>query len=185
MLNPPPVQTVQGVIIYHAKPQLDARIRAVKHLRDEGHDVNGIQITMGISRRSVFSYFKQIDLARIAYIQAFPAEFGADVEALKEAIMNRRDLDRQLRQELALLKNADASCRVAIYKLLIQNLRCLEDLRGFRVARVMHGGEITVKDNIQSLLDSAPDAVRDQYLDALTHLIHTAEEQGSEGAEPG
>jgi hypothetical protein len=173
-LKPPPPQDVAGVILYHERTQIDDRIREVKRLHDCGHDVSAIQQEIGVSRRQTFNYLRQIDLATKAYVIAFPHEFSRDVEALKKAIFRRRDLDRMLRRELA--TDPNLSKDIAIYKLVLQNLRELEELLGLRVKRIEHQGELTVKDSIQALLDKAPAVVRDQYLDALDSLLATAEE---------
>jgi len=176
-LKPPPPQDAQGVIIYHENPKLDDRIREVKRLRDHGHDLSTIQEEIGVSRRSLFYYLQQIALGRQAYIAAFPEEFGGDVEAFKLAIFERKSLDRMLRRELAGLgKNPKPSNRVAIFKLILQNLRELEDLAGLRVRRIEHAGEIAVKETLVAVLDKVPAEIREEYLTALEAVIAAAEE---------
>jgi len=176
-LKPPPPQNVQGVIIYHETPEIDGRIREVKRLRDCGYDLSTIQREIDVGRRSLFYYLQQIALARQAYIAAFPGEFGSDVEALKMAIFERKSLDRMLRRELAGLgKDPHPSNKVAIFKLILQNLRELEDLAGLRVRRIEHQGEIAVKETLVAVLDKVPAEVREEYLAALEAVLAAAEE---------
>jgi hypothetical protein len=176
MLKPPPTQNVPGVILYHESPHLDAQIRKVRRLRDHGCDVQAIQEEIGKSRRSVFDYLHQIDLATKAYIVTFPEEFGAGIEGLILAVFKRRDLDRMLRRELTGLAE-DSGYRFSIYRLILQNLRALEDLTGLRAVRILHQGVVTVKSDFQQALETVPKPLQDQYLDALASLI-----EGSEGA---
>lgn len=179
-LKPPPPQSTQGVIIYHENPEIDSRIREVKRLRDHGHDLDAIQEEISMSRRALFYYFAQIALATQAYMVAFPHEFGSDVEALKLAIFERRQLDRTLRRELAGLgKDPKPSNKVAIFKLILQNLRELEDLAGLRVKRIEHAGEIAVKDSLAAVLEEVPADVRQEYIAALEAVLAAAEEEVS------
>jgi len=176
-LKPPPPQDTQGVIIYHESLKIDSRIREVKRLREMGYDLNAIQQEVGVGRRSVFYYLQQIALARQAYIAAFPGEFGSDVDALKMAIFERKSLDRMLRRELAGLgKDPQPSNTVAIFKLILRNLRELEDLTGLRVKRIEHQGEIAVKEALVAVLDKVPADVREEYLAALEAVLAAAEE---------
>jgi hypothetical protein len=176
-LKAPPPQDTQGVIIYHENPELDNRIREVKRLRNRGHDLSTIQEEIGVSRRSLFYYLQQIALATQAYIAAFPGEFGSDVEALKMAIFERRQLNRTLRRELAGLgKDPKPSNKVAIFKLILKNLRELEDLAGLRVKKIEHQGEIAVKETLVAVLDKVPAEVRVEYLAALEAVLAAAEE---------
>jgi len=176
-LKPPPAQHIKGVIIYHENPELDNRIRKLKRLRDHGHDLDAIQAEIGVSRRSLFYYLQQITLATQAYIAAFPGEFGSDIEALKMAIFERRQLNQTLRRELAGLgKNPRPSNKVAIFKLILKNLRELEDLAGLRVKRIEHAGEIAVKDTLAAVLDKVPADVRQEYIAVLEAVLVAAEE---------
>jgi AcrR family transcriptional regulator len=179
-LKSPPAQNTRGVIIYHENPELDDRIREVKRLRGRGYDLDAIQAEIGVSRRSLFYYFAQVALATQAYMTAFPSEFGSDVEALKLAILERRQLDRTLRRELAGLgKDPKPFNKVAIYKLVLQNLRELEDLAGLRVRRIEHAGEIAVKDSLAAVLEKVPADIRQEYIAALEAVIAAAEEISS------
>jgi hypothetical protein len=182
-LKSPPPQDIQGMIIYHETPELDDRIREIKRLRDCGYDLNTIQREIDVSRRSLFYYLQQIALARQAYIAAFPGEFGSDVEALKLAIFERKNLDRMLRRELAhSAKDPNPSNRVAMYKLILQNLREMEGLAGLRVRRIEHQGEIAVGDvPLAAVLDKVPAKVREEYLTALEAVLAAAEEISSLG----
>ena len=157
MLKSPPAQTTQGRITYHDDPQIDGQIREVKHLQDQGYYLATIQKTVGVSRQRVLEYLRQIDLARKAYIEAFPAEFSSGTEAITLAIAKRWEFDRILRGELlGNLAGTDISYRRSIYRLILENQRAVEQLAGFHVARLVHTGEITIKSDIKALLDSDP-----------------------------
>jgi hypothetical protein len=188
-LRKPPPQTIRGVIIYHDDPVLDQRIRRVRMLREEyGYDIAEICQGVEVGRAQVFAYLRQIQEARLMYIAAFPDEFTAGADALVEAISQRRALDEVLRKQLGALEAADntsPSNKIGILKLVMRNMRELEELRGLLVSRVEHGGEIAVKDSVKAILDQVPEQVRDDYLDALQAVLHAAgqsplpEHQGS------
>lgn len=175
-LKPPPPQTLHGVILYHPDPDMDDRIRQVRTLRERGYDVDTICQVADRGRASVFTYLRQIKLARDAYIQAFPEDFDGEVAALQQAILRRSELDALLRRELTKLQDdANPSNRVGMFKLVMRNMRESEELSGLLVQRIEHGGEVAVKDQIKGLLDGSPAPVREAYLDALSAVIAAAE----------
>lgn len=177
-LNPPPEQTVHGVILYHTDPQIDNRIRQVRTLREAGYDVDVIAQTIERSQWSTYAYLRQIRLARLAYIKAFPEDFDSGVEALRGTLLERKDLDAMLRRELTKLQDdRNPSNRVGVYKLIMRNMRETEELAGLLIQRFEHGGEVTVKEELKHLLDQAPTPVREAYLDALSAVIAAAEQQ--------
>lgn len=177
-LRPPPPQTVRGVIIYHEDSQIDDRIRQVRMLREEYcYDIGEICQGVEIGRSQVFAYLKQINEARLMYIKAFPDEFSAGLDALIEALRRRQVLDEMLRKEfgnLEVAQNANPSNKIGILKLIMRNMRELEELRGLLFTRVEHGGEVAVKDSIKAILDQVPEQVRNGYLDALQAVLHAA-----------
>lgn len=175
-LKPPPPQTVRGVLIYHEDPQIDNRIRNVRMLREEyGYDISEICQAVEKGRAQVFVYLRQVETARLMYIEAFPDEFAGGTEAFVDAISQRREFDDLLRKELGSLESADnanPSNKVGILKLIMRNMRELEEMQGLLISRIEHGGEIAVKDSIKTLLDRAPEKVRDDYLNALEAVLH-------------
>lgn len=175
-INPPPPQSVPGVVLYHEDPAIDERIRQVRRLHEGGVDVDTIAKAVGRSKGHTYAYLRQIRMARLAYIEAFPEEFACDTQALHSAILERHDLDALLRQEITKLQgDPNPSNRVGVFKLVMRNLRETEELAGLLIQRIEHGGEIQVKDQIKTLLDSASEQVREDYLDALSAVIASAQ----------
>jgi hypothetical protein len=179
-LAEPPPQTIRGVILYHRNGTVDAKIRRVRELREDwGFPVETIQQAVSISRGQLYHYLRQIEKARLAYMRAFPDEFSAGVEGLHSAIYKRETLETSLRKELAALKeDVNPSNRVGLYKLLMRNMRELEELRGLLIEHVEHGGEIEVKDHVLGLLESVPEDVRNRYLDAVEQVVATGRPAG-------
>lgn len=178
-LNPPPPQTVHGVIIYHPDPVIDNRIRQVWALREAGYDVDVISEIVERSVWHTYAYLRQIRIARLAYIEAFPEDFDSGLEGLHCALLNRRDFDSMLRRELTkMVDDKNPSNRVGVYKLIMRNMREGEELGGLLIQRIEHGGEVAVKQQVRELLDRAPAPVREAYLDALSAVIAAAEETG-------
>lgn len=178
-LKAPPEQTVPGVVLYHEDPQLDERIRQVATLAEGGYDLNTICETVDRRPTQVKTYFKQIRIARQMYIAAFPEEFDSGLTGLHMAIQERRDLDRLLRREYYnATQDTNPSNRVGMLKLIMRNMRELEELTGLHVQLIKHSGEIGVKDEMRTLLDLAPPELREGYLDALAALVHAAEQSG-------
>jgi len=182
-LKDPPEQTVPGVVLYHPDPKMDARIREVATLVEGGYDLDTICETVKRSRTQVKTYFKQIRLARMMYIHAFPEEFDSGLDSLRLAIQNRRDLDRLLRREYYHTTEGNPSNRVGILKLIITNLGGIEDLIGLTIQRVQHSGTVEIKDEMRTLLDQVPAELRERYLDALSALVHAAEQRRPASAE--
>jgi hypothetical protein len=172
-LTEPPPQTIRGVILYHRNGTVDSKIRRVRELREDwGFPVEVIAQTLEISRAQLYYYLRQIEKARLAYMRAWPDEFTAGVEGLQSAIYKRETLEASLRKELASLRDdVNPSNRVGLYKLLMRNMRELEELRGLLVEHVEHGGEIEVKDHVLGLLESVPEDVRNRYLDAIEQVV--------------
>jgi len=178
-LKDPPQQTVPGVVLYHEKPEMDERIRQVATLIEGGYDLNTICQMVERGPTQVKTYFRQIRTARLMYIQAFPEEFDSGLAGLHMAIQERRDLDRLLRREYYhSTQDSNPSNRVGMLKLIMRNMRELEELTGLSVQRIEHRGEIGVKDDMRTLLDLAPPDLREGYLDALAALVHAAEQCG-------
>ena len=184
-LNPPPPQTVPGVIIYHSDPDVDGRIREVRILREAGTDVDTIAQAVGRSKGHVLHYLRQIRLARVAYIAAFPEDFDSGVESLQQALLERKDFDDMLRRELVKLQSdPNPSNRVGVYKLIMRNMRESEELAGLLIQRIEHGGEVAVKEEIKGLLDQVPAPVREAYLDAISAVIAAAEQTATQQPVP-
>lgn len=173
---PPPPQTVPGVILYHPDPQLDARIREVATLREGGYDLDTICQVVKRGPTQIKAYFRQIHKARLAYMETFPEEFATGMEGLRTAILERHDFDALLRREYHRQEpGTNPSNRVGMLKIIMRNMRELEELSGLLVQRFEHSGQVGVKNEMQGLLDDAPEHVREEYLDALTALVDTAE----------
>lgn len=173
---PPPPQTVPGVVLYHPDPQMDARIREVASLREGGYELDTICKVIKRGSTQIKAYFRQIHKARLAYMAAFPEEFSTGMEGLRTAILGRCDFDALLRREYhSKDQGGNPSNRVGLLKIIMRNMRELEELRGLLVHRFEHSGSVGVKNEMQALLDEAPDAVREDYLDALTALVDAAE----------
>lgn len=155
---------------------MDARIRQVVTLRQGGYDLDTICAGVDRGPTQVKAYFRQIRMARRAYIEAFPEEFASDMEGLHSAILGRRDFDRLLRREFhSKDQESNPSNRVGILKLVMRNMREIEELTGLLVQRIQHSGSVSMKSEMQALLDQAPEYVREEYLDALTTLVNAAE----------
>lgn len=176
-LKPPPPQSVPGVVLYHPDTKLDHRIRQVASLVEAGYDLD--TICQSVERRptQVKAYMRQIRRARLAYMEAYPEEFASGVEGLRAAILERRDFDALLRRELYSQTTKNPSNRVGLLKIIMRNMRELEELVGLLVQRFEHSGSVGIKDELQNMLDSAPEPEREAYLDALTALIGTTEAQ--------
>ena len=175
-LKDPPEQTVPGVVLYHEDPQMDERIRQVATLAEGGYDLNTICETVKRGPTQVKTYFRQIRTARLMYIAAFPEEFDSGLAGLHMAIQDRRDFARLLRREYYhSTEGNNPSNRVGMLKLIMRNMREVEELTGLTVQRIEHSGEIGVKDDMRTLLDLAPPELREEYLDALAALVHAAE----------
>lgn len=177
-LKEPPEQTVPGVVLYHPDPRMDARIRQVAILLEGGYDLDTICQTVKRGRTQVKTYFRQIRIARLMYIHAFPEEFDSGLDSLRLAIQDRRDFDRFLRREFFHAdRSNNASNKVGILKLIMANMQGLEELTGLTVQRIQHSGTVGVKDEMRTLLDQAPASLRERYLDALSALVHAAEQR--------
>jgi hypothetical protein len=177
-LKAPPPQTVPGVVLYHEDQTLDDRIRQVAMLIEGGYELDTICQTIERRPTQVKAYMRQIRLARQAYIQAYPEEFQSGLEGLHAAIMGRHDFDGLLRREYHSADHkSNPSNRVGLLKLIMRNMRELEELSGLLVQRFEHSGSVGVKNEMQALLDQAPEEVREEYLDALTTLVAAAEAQ--------
>lgn len=177
-LKPPPPQTSRGVIIYHEDPGIDTRIREVAQLREEyGYDISTIARSIEIGRSQCCAYLRQIQLARQLYMAAFPEDFEAGLIALQRRIEERYRLDTMLRNELGEMRvqPANRSNRVGVFKLLMRNMRELEELLGLLVSKVEHAGEIGVRDSMAMVLDQVPSHIREEYLDALNAVLAAAE----------
>ncbi len=181
-LKAPPPQEVHGVILYHSDPAIDDRIREVRSLREEyGFDVSYIAQAVRVSRAQAFAYLKQIRLARKAYMAAFPEDFISGMEAMVTAIEQRREMDTMLRRELGKSSgDNNPSNRVGLYKLIMRNMRELEELCGLLVNRIEHGGEIAIND-MKTALDQAPAPLREAYLDALAAVVHATAPAANQG----
>lgn len=179
-LRDPPAQTIQGIILYHDDPVLDARIRQVRMLREDyGYDVGEIAAAIEVGQGQVYAYLQQIQEARTLYIAAFPEEFEGGTEGLKQAIAERRAFDELLRRELSALQNAkNPSDRVGMLKVIMRNMRELEELRGLLIQKVEHAGEVAVKDSLAAALETVPDHVREEYIHALESVIAAAPDPG-------
>lgn len=176
-LKDPPEQTVPGVVLYHPDADMDARIRQVAILVEGGYDLDTICQTVERSPTQVKTYFRQIRIARLMYIQAFPEEFDSGLDGLHIAIQDRRDLDRLLRREYYhATQDSNPSNKVGMLKLIMENQRQIEELTGLTVQRIEHSGTVGVKDEMRTLLDQAPPTLRERYLDALSALVHAAEQ---------
>lgn len=179
-LRAPPEQTIRGVILYHDDPVLDARIRQVRMLRDDyGYDVAEIAAALEVGQAQVYAYLQQIQLANQDYIAAFPDEFEGGAEGLKQAIAERRAFDELLRRELSALRDArNPSDRVGMLKVIMRNMRELEELRGLLIQKVEHAGEVAVKDSLAAALETVPDHVREEYIHALESVIAAVPDPG-------
>jgi len=175
-LREPPEQTVPGVILYHPDTEMDARIRQVAILAEGGYDLDTICKTVGRSTSQVKTYFRQIRIAKMAYIHAYPEEFDSGLEGLRLAIQDRRALDSLLRREFYhAAHDTNPSNKVGVLKLIMENMRQIEELTGLTVQRIQHSGTVSVRDEMHNLLDQAPLELREGYLDALSALVHAAE----------
>lgn len=184
-LKDPPEQTVPGVVLYHPDADMDARIRQVATLVEGGYDLDTIAQTVKRSTTQVKTYFRQIRIARMMYIHAFPEEFDSGLDGLRMAIQDRRDMDRLLRREFYHAdQDKNPSNKVGMLKLILENQRQIEELTGLSVQRIEHSGTVGVKDDMRILLDQAPAMLRERYLDALSALVHAAEGERPAPAEP-
>ena len=184
-LKPPPPQNVPGIILYHKNPLVDSRIRQVATLLLEGgYDLDTICSVVGRRPTQVKAYLRQIKMARQAYMEMHPEEFSADLQGLKAAILRRRDFDAFLRREYN-QQAQNPSNRVGLLKLIMRNMRELEELTGVLILRVEHSGSVSVKSEMQSLLDRAPEPEREAYLDALANLIAVTESQAAGAPDSG
>jgi len=183
-LKDPPEQTVPGVVLYHPDADMDARIRQVAILAEGGYDLDTICQTVERSSTQVKTYFKQIRIAKMMYIHAFPEEFDSGLDGLRLAIQERRDMDRLLRREYYHAgQDSNPSNKVGILKLILDNQRQIEELTGLSIQRIQHSGTVGVKDDMRTLLDQAPASLRERYLDALSALVHATEQERPAPAE--
>jgi len=142
-LAAPPDQ-VSGVLVFHRDPDLDAKIRQVFRLiYEDGHTVDTVAKAIGKSKYQVYTYLRQIRETIHLYMQTFPDEFERSDAAISLAVQRRQALDRMMRAELRAMGEPGQAMRskVGLYRVLVENLKGVEELTGLHLQRVIHSDE--------------------------------------------